>query len=621
MPRLDFVLGAAVLVGVVSPISAQGWQQAIATRWPGAAICKVSDQDFESFAKTQALPPKGGHQEFVRQQLLAYGLVPPLRLPVQGAVSALHPRARCFTESVRGEAEPNNTLGQANALPVGDHMEAAINAAGDVDWYSFTLTAPGHVFASVNPGPDGVVLDSVMTLNDSAGNLLAYNDDENRSWLSSLDLDVPAGTYYLMVRGYGAADIGNYSLDVTNGPAGAGMPRLNEAPEPNGPIGTGTPTVLSPNSVALGNTAGNGDVDWYTFTLPTRAQIRAETGPGLSGAANPDTIMYLWDQTGTNQLAMDDDAAPGAYSLISIALPAGTYHLDVQGFGGTNAGSYTLMLQTSDLSAAFAEAPEPNGNPQNSGTPSVFACGNWAEGDLNPGGDDDWWVFGMNTDGFLVLDGFGGAITPNGGPIIDSIVRLYDVNSNMISMDDDGGPNFYPRLTAWLPAGLYYLEMRGFGTATGSYSMHLSCNANAQYVVRFGGCPGSGLVVPELYVRPYEVPLAGSTFVAELRAGPANGAALGLLGLSRTLARGTVPLPFDLLPLGAPGCLLEVDPMVLQVLLANSLGEAVWALSMPSQPALLGLVFHQQLMTLDAGANALGVATSNSGTGIIHRRP
>lgn len=163
--------------------------------------------------------------------------------------------------------------------------------------------------------------------------------------------------------------------------------------------------------------------------------------------------------------------------------------------------------------------------------------------------------------------------------------------------------------------------MRGFGTATGTYSLHLSCNHNAQYVVRSGGCRGSNNTSPNFLVRPYEVPLLGSTFVAEFQAAPANSAVFALLGLSRTMAGGNLPLPFDLAPLGAPGCLLEVDPVSVQLLFTGALGQASWSLPLPYLPALLGIVFHQQGLALDAGANALGLAASNSGSGIVHLRP
>lgn len=617
-------LQCAAFVGgglFAAAVPAQSWQQAIARQWPGAAILKVGDQEFAAFAKRQPLAAKGGHAEFVRQQLQAYGLTAGAVLPRQGAIGVLHPRRHDLPESVRQEVEPNDTPAGANALPCGDHMEASIGVAGDRDWYGFTLATAGHVFASVGTGPDGQVLDSVMTLYDASQVLLAYNDDENRSWLSSLDLDLPAGNYLLMVRGYGAADVGNYSLDLTCGPPGGGLSRVAEAAEPNGPLGIGTPTVLPPNAVADGNTGGNGDTDWFTFTLPFRALIRAETGPGLSGTANADTVLNLWDQAGANQLATDDDGAPGNYSLLSLVLPAGTYHLDVQGYGGTNTGSYTLMLLATDLSAALGEGPEPNGDPLNNGAPSVFACDSWGEGELNPGGDDDWWLFGMAQDGFVTVENFGGPLTATSTPIGDPILRLYDSSSTLLGMDDDSGPNLYSRLAMFLPAGLYYIEMRGFGTATGSYALHLACNHNAQYVAHLGGCRGSNNTSPEFAVRAYEVPLLGSTFVAAFHAAPANAAVFGLLGLSRTLAAGTLPLPFDLAPFGAPGCRLEVDPLSVQLLFANASGDASWPLSLPYQPAVLGLMFHQQGMVLDPAANALGLTASNSGSGLVHLRP
>ncbi|MBK8096904.1 MAG: DVUA0089 family protein [Planctomycetes bacterium] len=520
---------------------------------------------------------------------------------------------------VQSEVEPNDSQATANATACGVHVEAAIGVAGDQDWYTFTLAQPALVTAVINPGPDGANTDTIVSMFDSAGAMLGQNDDENRVWLSVLQLDLAAGTYAVRVRHFGAAGTGTYSLDLQCGPAGGGLVDVQEASEPNGPIGNGTPSTIACGQRGVG-TLGTGDSDWWTFTLATRALIRAETGIGLSGTSSLDTILYVRDQAGA-QLAFDDDSAPGNWSMILMVLSPGTYHLDVQGYAGANAGTYTLALTCTDASNALPELAEPNGNPNQGGSPSVTACGLMVEGEIFPGGDSDWYILIVTGDTFLLAENWPGGLTPNGGPIGDPLVRLYDSGFQQIASDDDSGPNLLSRMQTFIPAGTYYLEMVGFGTATGSYLMTLRCNGGAQ-VQMFAGtaCPGTGNTLPGYQVRPYEMPLVGTTFVADFFQTPANAAVIAVMGFDRTRSGSGLPLPFDLSPFGAPGCLIAIDPVATNLLFAGANGRASWALPIPMVPAIAGTFFGQQGVVLDATANTLGLTTTDWAFGLTGMR-
>ena len=47
------------------------------------------------------------------------------------------------------ESEPNDVLGQANALAPNDTVTAAIGSAGDQDWYKVTVSAQGRLQLSL----------------------------------------------------------------------------------------------------------------------------------------------------------------------------------------------------------------------------------------------------------------------------------------------------------------------------------------------------------------------------------------------------------------------------------------------------------------------------------------
>ena len=520
---------------------------------------------------------------------------------------------------VANEVEPNDTASQATTIVCGQQIEAATGFVGDFDWYTFTLTAPARVTVLTGTGPTGVVLDNEIELYDGALNLLARNDDDDREWQAAVSEYLAAGTYFLRHQGFGN-NTGVYSIDIQCDATGVATTRVAESVEPNGdPLVGGTPIVLQPGQVGDGVLA-TGDSDWWQFTLAVPTICRIETGRGLVGTFSPDTFLYLRDASGA-LLESDDDDAPGAWSLVSATLPAGTYYADVQGFAGGNPGSYTLLLQTWDAVATLPENAEPNGDPALGGAPSLVVCGLPGEGELSAG-DSDWWSFSVAQDTFVDLSTFGGRF-PNGLTTVQNpVLNLYDLNGQLLQAST--GNTFFDRherLRRWLPAGSYFAEIvASTAAATGTYTLRLSCDESALYHTFTGGCVGSNSLVPTWRVRYLEQPLVGTTLVGEFGNAPANGVVFPFAGFSRTLAGGSIPLPLDLGVAGAPGCVIGVDPAYLTALLTDGLGNATWSFVIPQNPSLSGIVLAQQGFVLDPAANQLGLTITNAGHGLVTNR-
>lgn len=527
--------------------------------------------------------------------------------------------APCLAAQVTVEVEPNDSPSQANATACGRHVEGIVNYAGDLDWYSFTMTAAGRVQLVVGTARDSVLTDTVMELhvNNATLDLIAVNDDEDRSWMSVISAWLPVGNYVVMVRGYGN-DTGPYSLDVQCDPNGAPDVRVAEAAEPNGPLGVGTPTAIALGGLGEG-TLTAGDADWWSFVVTAPTVVRIETGRGLTGSTSNDTILYLRDATG-NQLEYDDDDAPGAWSLITATLQPGAYFADVQGYGGANPGTYTLRLDAIDASVTLAEAPEPNGDPLIAGSPSVFGCGVPGLGEI-AAGDSDWWQFQLTADTFVDLTVWGGQYTATAGPIQNTVLRVYDSTSTLLDFDDSDHYDRLSRLSLWLPAGNYYAEVVGsLATVAGSYLVRLTCNESALYHNFAGGCAGSTQQAPRWNVREWELPMLGTTMVADLGNCPGNTLVIPFAGFSRAMTSSQLPLPFSLQALGAPGCQVEVDPLITGLTLTDAQGRAISTFAIPFAPALSGIEFSQQALVLDPAANVLGWTVSNAGTGLITAR-
>jgi hypothetical protein len=120
--------------------------------------------------------------------------------------------------------------------------------------------------------------------------------------------------------------------------------------------------------------------------------------------------------------------------------------------------------------------------------------------------------------------------------------------------------------------------------------------------------------VPQLFST--DTPQIGNQF--RVRIAQAHASALVLLGmgLSNTTLNGN-PLPFDLAGYGAPGCDVLMAPFDTSVLFADAAGATNLQYDIPNNIYALGLHFYNQAFVVDPLANALGLAVSNGGHGLI----
>jgi hypothetical protein len=121
------------------------------------------------------------------------------------------------------------------------------------------------------------------------------------------------------------------------------------------------------------------------------------------------------------------------------------------------------------------------------------------------------------------------------------------------------------------------------------------------------GCQSSRQTLPRLAAN--EVALGGS-WRASLTQAPASTAAALSVGLGNTTWQG-LPLPFDMAPIGAPGCTLLVDTTVMFTGFVGTSGSLTFSLTTPDNVALDGVTLFGQAAILDPFANTLGIVTSN----------
>jgi hypothetical protein len=122
------------------------------------------------------------------------------------------------------------------------------------------------------------------------------------------------------------------------------------------------------------------------------------------------------------------------------------------------------------------------------------------------------------------------------------------------------------------------------------------------------GTMGAPTLAPALGSRP----ILGTTFTANLGSLPQSLAVMAT-GFSNTRF-GPVTLPFDLTPLGMPGCSLLTSVVLTQV--ATGTGNAAtWSISVPNDSSILGASFFNQAFVPSPSTNPAGLVVTNGGRG------
>jgi hypothetical protein len=249
--------------------------------------------------------------------------------------------------------------------------------SGDFDFYSITgVTAGNRIIVDIDTPISS--LDSYVTLFDSTGALIDFNDDEGFLLDSFLSILAPTtGTFYVCIGQFGSSapvDPFDSSSGVGAGAGGTytvtislltGPTLIAAGTEDDGSITFATATgVTSGTSVAASGLIGDGpfgatsgDFDFYSIAGITAGdQIIVDIDTPSSSL---DSYVTVWDSTGALVGFNDDDGSSLDSLLLLNAPTSGTFYVGIGEFGssapvdpfdsssGSGAGaggSYTVII-------------------------------------------------------------------------------------------------------------------------------------------------------------------------------------------------------------------------------------------------------------------------------------
>ena len=294
--------------------------------------------------------------------------------------------------------------------------------------------------------------------------------------------DMLAGTYWVVLTGYGVANEGDFTATATcvepspipenDDCANAATLSVGEIPfntsdaTPDGPGGD----IYGPNV-------------WYCYSQPCDGEVTFS----LCGSSY-DTKIRVFDGCGCDtyvELAYNDDFC-GLQSEVTLPVVGGQSYLVEVGGYSSNAGAGTLTVTQALLPGETAE----NAIPMNVGDCVTGSTACYVD---NTGGYDnsailcEWRNFysaistGASRDVFYQVDLAGGDYTFSlCGSDYDTALGVFDADGVLVAgNDDDSGAFCEAGLRSHiecctLPAGVYSIAVDGYGSSYGNYQLCVS---------------------------------------------------------------------------------------------------------------------------------------------------
>lgn len=252
----------------------------------------------------------------------------------------------------------------SKALAVGGAVTAFVNTAGDHDWYSITLTA-GRTYVFKEAAAGTSRLDSYLYLRNSAGTVIASNDDYGGTLNSQIQYTATSsGTYYVDAAAY-SNTTGQYLLSVD--------------------YGSSTKPTYTVDQIAAYIKDGMGS--HYTFT--TAAHNITYNIEGLTAGARTLATMALQEwadianitftrTTGAAMMMLDDNVLGSAYASRSGNSATVNVGSDWY-YGSTAMDSYTFQTYIHEIGHALGlgHAGPYNGT-ATYGTSNLYTNDSWA---------------------------------------------------------------------------------------------------------------------------------------------------------------------------------------------------------------------------------------------------
>lgn len=368
-----------------------------------------------------------------------------------------------FTANSYSETEYNGDFANADAIPVNTKITGSTIASSDLDYYKFTLSAPGSVSFNLTHGiVDGREADDVYDVsfyNSATGNRLLYFESlGGETSKTSNIIGLPKGTYYVCVKaGYGNYDTGSYGLTVNYTASNYWEAETNDT--------FATANAVAVNQQYSGTIHGSGDEDYYKVTLAQAGAIGVNfTHPNIDGYET--TLCFTLDIYSASNLTdsfykMYIDGAETNMQTPQIGLAAGTYYVKIGGVWKYD-GVYGLKV---NYAASEYWEREENGT---GSTATAIKSAKTYSGSIKDSSDEDYYKLSVGSNGYMTVN------LKHSSSAADRIytVRVYNSDFNVVhSFAVYGTDKNVTSCKLGVGKGTYYILVRPYGVDTGTYQL------------------------------------------------------------------------------------------------------------------------------------------------------
>ena len=360
-----------------------------------------------------------------------------------------------------------------------DSRTGTLEVPGDVDFFRFVAPLTGNLILRQDATP-GSSLDSYLTVFDATGKQIALDDDSGGMLNSRLLLPVVQGqTYYAEAAAYPYADpttaVGGYLLSFAVDNVGHTLQ-------------TAQPLTVAADGSATqaGQIEVPGDVDFFRYDATTTGSVVIHQD--AAGDGTLDSVLTVFDASGKNQLAQNDDASAATLnSTVTLSVSAGqTYFIQAAGYTSFDSSGNLVYGSTGAYVLTVAPVVDDFGNtPATAHTLTVAADGSATQtGQIEVPGDVDYFRYVAATTGGLVIHEDAAASS------LDSVLTVLTVDASgtkQLAQNDDSGGTLNSTVTLSVSAGqTYFIQAGAYPGSTGAYVLTV-----APVVDDFGNTPAT----------------------------------------------------------------------------------------------------------------------------------
>lgn len=342
------------------------------------------------------------------------------------------------------------------AVGVGGTVNGTLTTADclDSEYYVHGWTLDLAAQDTVQIDLESVDFDGFLYLLDTAGEVIAQDDDSGVGTDAALTADLAAGSYYVMASTALAFETGAYALTVAPGVIET-VPCSTDEQFVVGTIGVNSTTGGTLESADCAFDDGTLAEAWELELLATTS-LRFDL---TSVDFNPYLILTHADGS---FIAGNEDGGTGTDAMIARTLEAGTYRIFVNTSAAGEAGLYDLSVTQAEVGPSCTTIGE-------------FFEGNVAAGEMVGGTltttdclDDNWytesWTLQVSGNDTLRID--------LASIDFDAYLLVMDDTMGLVATDNNSAGGTDARLTLGLAPGTYHVLASTLEPyATGSYTL------------------------------------------------------------------------------------------------------------------------------------------------------